>query len=113
MHEVSLMEQAVDIAEHHARKAGGTRIRAIKVRIGESSGVVREALEFAFEAVTDGTMAEGASLEVEVTATVCYCARCGSDVTPANVFHECPSCGSFSVDVVQGMELELASLEVT
>jgi len=107
------MQEAVGIAGHHAREAGATRIRMIRVRIGESSGVVREALEFAFEAVTEGTMAEGAALDIEVTPTICHCAGCASEFKPANVFRECPSCGSLSTDIVQGMELELTSLEVT
>ncbi|MBT3268934.1 hydrogenase maturation nickel metallochaperone HypA [Candidatus Poribacteria bacterium] len=113
MHEVSLMATAVEVAEQHARDAGGTRIRVLRVRIGEASGVVREALEFAFEAVTVGTMAEGASFDVQVVPTLCYCSNCKEEFTPTSVFRECPTCGSFSADIRQGMELELASLEVT
>lgn len=113
MHEVSLMATAVEIAQKHAREAGGEHIRVLRVRIGESSGVVREALEFAFDIVTQGTIAEGAVFEVEVVPTVCTCSACGVEFRPASAFHECPSCGSLHADVRQGMELELASLEVT
>ena len=113
MHEVSLMATAVEVAEMHAKDAGGTRIRVMRVRIGAASGVVREALEFAFEAVTVGTMAEGAVFDVQIVPTLCYCYECREAFTPTSVFRECPTCGSFTADVLQGMEIELASLEVT
>ncbi len=113
MHEVSLVATAVEMAEQHARQAGGTRIRVLRVTVGEASGVVREALEFAFDAVSVGTMAEGATFDVRVAPVLCYCSTCREEFSPASIFRECPTCGSVAADVLQGMELELTSLEVT
>ncbi|HYG35135.1 MAG TPA: hydrogenase maturation nickel metallochaperone HypA, partial [Clostridia bacterium] len=64
MHELSIMDSALNLALDQARKAGAKRICGIRLRIGALSGVVPEALEFAFEALVTGTLAEGAKLSI-------------------------------------------------
>ncbi len=61
MHELSIMQSALSLALDQARQAGAARVHTIRLRIGALSGVVPDALEFAFEALTPGTMAEGAA----------------------------------------------------
>lgn len=113
MHEVSIMESALEAAERHARAQGATRIHRIVLRIGDGSGVVPDALEFAFEPVTNGTMADGAALEIIRIPVVCYCQTCETEFQPPEMLYICPSCGAVALDVRQGAEMELASLEVS
>jgi hydrogenase nickel incorporation protein HypA/HybF len=113
MHELSVMASALEIALDQTRRQGASRIHAITLRIGELSGVVPEALTFAFEAVAAGTPAEGARLVVEAVPVLCHCPRCGKEFHPADVIYLCPTCGHISADVWRGRELELASLEVS
>ncbi len=54
MHEVGITRSLVEIAEDHARRAGSKRVLSVSVDIGELSGVVAEAVEFCFSAVTQG-----------------------------------------------------------
>ena len=113
MHEASLMQCALDMALEQARLHRATRIHRITLRIGRLAGVVPEALAFAFDVVTAGTIAEGARLEVEAVAIVCYCAGCREEFTPPDFVFACPRCGSLSADVRAGQELELARVEVS
>jgi len=113
MHEVAIMQNALDIALQQAHLAGGTQIHALKLRIGELSGVVPEALEFAFDVVVQGTIAADAHLEIDYIPVVCHCSNCHLDFQPANLFYECYQCHQISIDVVRGKELEIASLEVS
>ena len=113
MHEVSLMQSVLEIAEEQARRQGSTRIHTITLRIGRLAGVAAEALGLAFEVVTAGTPAEGAALEVETVEIVCRCPACQEDFTPADFIFRCPACGRLTGDVRQGREMELASLEVS
>lgn len=113
MHEVSIMQSALEAAERHARAQGATRIHRIVLKIGAASGVVPDALEFAFAPVTKGTMADGATLEIIPVPVVCHCDVCDSDFVPDDFPHACPTCGRISLDVRQGMEMELASLEIS
>jgi len=76
VHEVSLMQDTVIIAVKQAREAGAQRIHRVMMRVGALSGAVPETLEFAFEIVAKGTMAEGALLEIEKVPVVCYCSAC-------------------------------------
>jgi len=113
MHEVSLMQNTLRIATERAAAEGARRIHRLTMRVGPLSGAVPEALEFAFEVLAQGTMAEGATLEVERTPIVCYCPTCRSEFQPSDFVCECPTCHQFSADVRGGRELELASLEVS
>ena len=113
MHEVGLMESALEIAQEHARRQGATRIHTIALRVGRLSGVEPEAMELAFEVVTAGTSAEGARLVVESVPVVCFCRDCDREFEPTGFVFPCPCCGRFSSEIRQGRELELASLEVS
>ena len=88
MHEVSIMESAVSMAVETARKSGSDRVLAVRLRVGVLSGVVPEALRFAFDVVCQGTPAEGAALEMELVpaAAGARCARrtFNSRIFPAN-----------------------------
>lgn len=113
MHEVGLMENTLAFALKRAADEGAQRIHRLTMRIGPLSGVVPEALEFAFEVLTRGTIAEGAMLEVEHVPIICFCSTCCLEFRPDDLFCECPRCHAPGAEVHQGRELELASLEVS
>ncbi|MBE9168341.1 hydrogenase maturation nickel metallochaperone HypA [Pleurocapsales cyanobacterium LEGE 06147] len=113
MHEVGIMESTLEIALEQATKQKAKRIHEIKMRIGELSGVVPEALEFAFDVVTRGTIAQEAKLNLEIIPVVCYCSSCDLQFTPTDLFYECPRCHQTSTNILKGRELELASLEIS
>jgi len=83
------------------------------MRVGALSGAVPEALRFAFDAVTRGTMAEGAGLEIDEVSAVCHCASCRLEFPASDLFCECPRCNRPSAEIRRGRELELTSLEVS
>ncbi|MGD1941450.1 MAG: hydrogenase maturation nickel metallochaperone HypA [Leptolyngbyaceae cyanobacterium] len=113
MHEVSLMQAALTIALNHAEAEGARQIHYLTLRVGIASGVVPEALAFAFEIVSAGTAAAGAELKLKIIPTRCYCPHCQQDFQPADWVYECPACHNISTDIRQGQDLELASLEVS
>jgi hydrogenase nickel incorporation protein HypA/HybF len=112
MHEVGLMHQALGIAQDTAARHGAERIIRLTLRVGAHSGVVPEALTFAFEALSPGTAAEGAALVIEPVAVVCHCSACDRDFEPPDFTYECPACCRVCTDVRRGRELEVCSLEV-
>ena len=64
MHEVGLMQDALEIALEHARGQGARQIHRVWMRVGALSGAAPDALRFAFDVVAGGTMAEGARFDV-------------------------------------------------
>jgi hydrogenase nickel incorporation protein HypA/HybF len=113
VHEAGLAQAALDVAAARARERGATRVHRLKLRVGDLSGVVPEALRFALDALGPGTAAEGAAVEIEVVPVECHCATCDRLFRPADVVYACPACGALSADVRRGHELELVSLEVS
>jgi hydrogenase nickel incorporation protein HypA/HybF len=113
MHEVGLMQSAVELAVEAARQRGASRIHKLTLRVGRLAGVEPAALAFAFEAVVAGTPAEGAELVIEDVPATCACLDCGREFEPPDFIFRCPDCGALSSEVRQGRELELASLEVS
>ncbi|HTR25234.1 MAG TPA: hydrogenase maturation nickel metallochaperone HypA [Terriglobales bacterium] len=112
MHEISIAQSIIDIAEARAREQSSRRIDAIKIRLGEFTTVVREALEFAFEVARRETLAENARLEIESVPMVVRCVVCGSVTDPVReVCLICPQCG-LPLEVVSGEELQVEYIEL-
>ena len=112
MHELSIMQSALNLALEQARKARASRVHVIRLRIGALSGVGPEALTFAFEALVPGTLAEGAQLAVEHVPARFWCAACTREFQADDLFAECPDCHAPSGELRAGREMELASLEI-
>jgi hydrogenase nickel incorporation protein HypA/HybF len=112
MHELSIMQSALDQVLDKARQAGAGRVHAIHLRIGALSGVVPDALQFAFEALADGTLAQGARLLIEDVPARFWCAACNHEFAATRMFAECPGCHRPSTELRAGREMELTSLEV-
>jgi hydrogenase nickel incorporation protein HypA/HybF len=106
------MQNALNQAFRDARLAGAVRVHEIRLRIGVLSGVVPDALRFAFETLTPGTAADGAALTIEEVPARFWCAACRREFVSADFYAECPDCGVPSGELRAGRELELSSMEV-
>ncbi len=113
MHEVGIMMNTLTAAENAARASGASRIHLLRVRIGRMTGVMPEALESAFEVVRQGTMAADGRLVIETVPVRCWCARCQAEYVSEDLLSECPVCHALGGELRSGLELELASLEVS
>ena len=112
MHEVSIARSVIGIAECEARKQGSTKIRKIKLKIGEFRGVVKEALEFSFAALKKDTLAAEAELEVETIRLSVECDDCGPVDCPMNNFNLlCPRCGGL-LAIVAGREMQVEYIDL-
>jgi hydrogenase nickel incorporation protein HypA/HybF len=109
MHEVAIMEEAVRMA---AEAAGTRRVRKLTLRVGVLSGVVPDALRFAFDVVGRGTAVEGGALEIESIPAACWCGTCSREFESADLMDECPRCHNLSGDLRRGRELEIAAVEL-
>ena len=109
MHELSIAEAIVAIAERHA---GDRRVARVEVKVGRLRQVVPSALEFAFEIVSQGTTLEGAELHIESVPATGRCADCGAieqfDWFPFG----CEACASVDVELISGEELLVEAIEV-
>lgn len=111
MHEVSLMAEAVRLAEDSAQSAGASRIAGVRLRVGRLSGAVPEALRFAWDVVRQNTLAAEAWLEIELVAGACRCAACGIEFACDDFLSVCPQCQQPAGELIRGRELEVAAVE--
>ena len=112
MHELSIMESALTVVLNRAQEAGASRVHSIRLRIGALSGVVPEALGFAFDALTPGTLAEGAQLIIDPVPARFWCGDCQKEFQSDDMFGECPECRRPSGELRAGREMEIASMEI-
>jgi hydrogenase nickel incorporation protein HypA/HybF len=112
MHEVGIMSEAVRMAEDAAKTAGADRILKLRLRLGSLSGAVQESMQFAFDVVCNGTMAEGATLEIELVPAAWWCSACRAEFESPDFLNECPRCHNSSGELRRGRELEIADVEL-
>ena len=65
MHEMAITQSVVDAVCEHA---AGRRVHSVKLEIGELCAVVPDSMQFCFELATQGTVADGALLDLERAA---------------------------------------------
>jgi len=94
-----------------AERAGATEITEIRISVGELTEIVEFALQFAFEALTPGTMAEGATLVVNHIPARSHCNSCGLDYDHDRFQMICPDCGALDVTLLQGREMTIDAIE--
>ena len=68
MHEVSIIQSLMDQVERFAAEYSMIKVTRVVVRIGDQTGVCKESLQFAFAAISQGTLVEGAEFVIEQTA---------------------------------------------
>lgn len=113
MHELSIARAVLAEAEDAARAHGADRIAVLRLRIGALSGVVPEALSFAWEIAAEGSLAEGSRLEIERVPVAVHCPACDAErELPTVTRFRCPVCDLPTGAIVRGRELELASIEI-
>lgn len=112
MHEIAMTESIIEMAEAEARKHGSDRIDSIKLRIGQFTGVVKEALEFAFDAARHGTLAEKAELYIEIVPMRLKCRLCDKVFSSDGHFDFfCPDCDQPG-DIISGRELQIEYIDL-
>jgi len=111
MHEMSIVLGIVKIAENEAQKAGVSSFTAIDLEIGNLSGVEWDALDFAWEAAVEGSVLENAEKRIRKIQAKAHCSDCDHIYEIHFIHDNCPKCGSFLKNIIQGKELRVKSLD--
>jgi hydrogenase nickel incorporation protein HypA/HybF len=112
MHELSITQSLLDVALRHAEKAEAQRITRLNLVIGELASIVDESVQFCWDLVSKGTMAEGAELSFERVPGRLRCTGCGREFALGGREYVCPDCGQRQVVAVGGDDFRLESIEI-
>ena len=111
MHEFSIASNIMDIVAKTAQENGISRVVKVKIRVGELRSVLVDSLIFSFKVCSEGTVADGGTLDIEEVPLACTCAGCQKEFHPEEFRFLCPVCGSSEVSIIAGEELFIESIE--
>ena len=112
MHEMSLAESVLQIIEETARSQHFSRVRSVVLEVGALAAVEPEAMLFCFDAVTRGSLAQDAVLEIIDVPGVGWCLPCAETVPMEELYGACPKCGSHQVQPTGGTEMRVKEIEI-
>ncbi|MGD8451164.1 MAG: hydrogenase maturation nickel metallochaperone HypA [Phycisphaerae bacterium] len=110
MHEMSIAMSLIDNLLTATTGHDVVRIEEVEVEVGVLQQIVPEALHMAFEAVTAGTLAEGARLRIREVPVEAECRACGKQFAAALDSYQCPQCGEADVRILAGKDIVLRTV---
>ncbi len=113
MHELAITEQIAKIANKHGEKNKASQITDLYLVIGELSTVIDDSIQFYWDLITENTLCEGAKLHFKRIPAVFRCRDCNKEYNLVQgELTPCPHCQSSSMEVLQGKEFHLDSIDI-
>ena len=112
MHELSVTQSILTITLKHAQRAGAARVKELNLVVGELSSIVDDSVQFYWDMISRGTIAEGAVLHFRRIPAALHCEDCAHEFPLDHREYVCPACGSQRVRVTRGDEFFLESIDV-
>lgn len=112
MHELAITQSILDISLRYAQKANAKQIVTIRLVIGKFSSIVDDSVQFYWDTIARGTIAEGAKLDFERIPAEMTCLECGFVFEPTDETFACPQCLSPKVKITRGDEFRVESIDI-
>jgi hydrogenase nickel incorporation protein HypA/HybF len=112
MHELSVTESLLKIALKHAEKANAKRVTDLNIVIGDLASMVDDSIQFYWEIIAKGTIAEQAKLNFRRVPAELQCMTCFEKYHPTDRELACPKCNGINVKIITGEEFALESIDV-
>jgi hydrogenase nickel incorporation protein HypA/HybF len=109
MHELSITRSVVAIV---SERAVGMRVTRVRLEIGLLSAIMPDAVRFCFGVCTADTPLAGAQLDIDEIPGRGRCNDCGTEMDLAAPVGRCPRCGTASLRLIAGQELNIKEMEV-
>jgi hydrogenase nickel insertion protein HypA len=113
MHEYSIVQALLNQCEEIAEQNGATKIDKVVCKIGVMSGIETHLLQIAFDTFKEGTMCDSAKFIINKQKLKLRCRGCRDEYEVDEIIYKCRSCGSLGVDVIDGEDMYLMSLEMS
>lgn len=110
MHERSIVRALLKQVRQLQTEQGAEGVVAVKVSIGDFSGVEPNLLRSAFDEMINDSPYCGARLELRKVPLESRCQSCSTEFAVENFRFRCPRCGDSHVETVRGEGLILESV---
>jgi len=111
MHEFSIMQGVFKLLEDIAVENNLIKINKVMLKIGKLRQVFPDFFQFAFENISQDTMASGAELIIEEIPITMRCQLCKQKFAVERSTYICPACEATKLDLLTGKEVLIASVE--
>lgn len=111
MHELRIAEDLVTIVLDTAHGKNLSKVSRVNIIFGQLVQIVPEIFEFAFREIVKNSIAEAAELNIEIVQVKMKCMNCGNDFQIKENRFACSVCDSTDVEIIQGKELFIKSIE--
>ncbi|GAB6072928.1 hydrogenase maturation nickel metallochaperone HypA [Venenivibrio stagnispumantis] len=112
MHEFSVVQSLLDLIEKNAKEHNAKSVDKVVVKIGRLSGIEPHLLELAFDTFKEKTICENAKLEMIIQEIIAICEDCKKEFVIKENEFICPYCKSFNINILDGEDMYLLSLEM-
>jgi hydrogenase nickel incorporation protein HypA/HybF len=113
VHELAIAQSIVEAVEVKAAEYEASRVKSVRLKIGEASAIVADSLAFSFEMLVAETPAlAGAHLLIDSVPHRARCRHCDSEFAVINYVAQCPTCQEWSDEIVSGTELQIVEMEI-
>ena len=112
MHELGIVFHMIDLLEEVGRENRLTSITRVTLNLGEVTGVIPSYLDDCWRWAADRTdLLAGARLDVVSVPAITVCNSCGRTYPTLEFGKVCPHCSSPDTELLQGLEIEVESVE--
>ncbi len=111
MHELKIAEELIGIITKVAESENLKKVTKVNIQFGKMIQIVPDIFQFAFEGAVKGTVAKGAKLNLEILAVRFACNKCKEETEIDDLLFVCPYCGSNDLELIQGRETIVESIE--
>ena len=112
MHEFSLVLNIIDIVTEYAVKENAKDVKEVEIEVGQLSGVVIDAMEFALQSAVKGTIMEHSAVHIQEIKGMARCTSCLHEFETNSLFKPCPKCKTCAPDILKGKELRVKSIVI-
>jgi len=113
MHELSIAQDLFRVVEDKAKENNLKAVTRIVVIVGAASGIEEDFLKHnLMDHLMPGTIAEKAELEITREPLQARCQACGKEIdSPQSSFLVCPHCGDNNLEITQGKNVYVRTIE--
>jgi hydrogenase nickel incorporation protein HypA/HybF len=111
MHEIRIAKELSDIVLEVAGREKLEKVTRVNISFGQLIQIVPDIFDFAFREAVRGTLAMDAPVDIEILPLKMKCKICNDEFNLNDNMFSCKRCGSTELDIIQGKELFIKSIE--
>ena len=111
MHEIRIAKDLSLIVLEVAGREKLSKVTKVNISFGQLIQIVPDIFEFAFSETVKDTIAMDAEVDIEILPVKMRCISCKDEFNVNDNKFSCSKCGSTELDIIQGKELFVKSIE--